>query len=113
MGVSRRTAGHLRGRGHDVGHLAEVGRQRGTDEQVMASAAGEGRAVVTFDLDFVRLLALARAGLPSVVLIRLEQFTTDEVNYRMDRVLADYGAELAAGAVVVVEPGRERVRALP
>ena len=83
------------------------------DPEVVAMGAAEQRVIATFDLDFSRLLALERLACPSVILFRLEEFTTDEVNERLLGLLQTYVGELTEGAIVVVEPDRVRVRRLP
>ena len=113
MGASPRTAVFLRGLAHDAVHLREAGLRRLSDEEVIQMAAKEGRIVVTFDLDFSRILALQRRSGPSVVLFRLGDFTTDQVNLLLADVLSRCEQQLVKGAIVVVEPDRLRVRMLP
>jgi predicted nuclease of predicted toxin-antitoxin system len=113
MGVSPRTAMFLRSRGHDAVHLRELGMYRAGDEEAVRRAASEGRILVTFDLDFPRILAATDATQPTLIVFRLEKFTTDEVNLALVEVLARCGQSLIEGAIVVVEPSRLRVRKLP
>ncbi|MCY3023667.1 MAG: DUF5615 family PIN-like protein [Planctomycetota bacterium] len=113
MGASPRTALFLRGAGHDAVHLCEQNLQRLPDEAVVKKAADESRILVTFDLDFSRVLALQRLSQPSMILFRLERYTTDQVNALLLEVLAAHGQALERGAIVVVEPASIRVRSLP
>ena len=113
MGVSPRTADYLRALGHDTDHLGKRGLPKLADVDIMRLAESEGRVVVTFDLDFSRLLALQRLARPSVILFRLQQFTTDEINKRLDELLSRHEAQLEAGTLLVVDPSRIRVRNLP
>jgi predicted nuclease of predicted toxin-antitoxin system len=73
------------------------------DEEIMRLAESEGRVVVTFDLDFSRILALQRRTQPSVILIRLAQFSTDGINRLLNNLLTTYAETLQAGAILVVE----------
>jgi predicted nuclease of predicted toxin-antitoxin system len=98
MGVSPRTAQYLRALGHDAIHLAERGLMKLADEEIMRLAESEGRAVVTFDLDFSRILAVQRLTQPSVILFRLELFTTDQVNTMLADLLVQHLAASQAGA---------------
>ena len=113
MGVSPRTAEFLRKLGHDVDHLGQRGFPRAADEEIVQLAAAESRAIVTFDLDFTHILALQRLAQPSLVLFRLQQFTTDDINQRLENLLSRYKTQLEAGAILVVDPNRIRVRMLP
>jgi predicted nuclease of predicted toxin-antitoxin system len=113
MGASPRTAECLRSLGYDAVHLRERGLARLADPDIVQLAASESRAIVTFDLDFSRILALQRLASPSVILFRLEQFTTDQINQLLADILTQYYDELSAGAIVVVHPARIRLRMLP
>jgi predicted nuclease of predicted toxin-antitoxin system len=113
MGTSIRTAEHFRALGHDAVHLREQHLQRMGDPDIMRKAVDERRVLVTFDLDFARLIALQRVAWPSVILLRLTQFTTDQVNLRLEDVVHRYATELESGAIVVLDDDRVRIRALP
>jgi predicted nuclease of predicted toxin-antitoxin system len=113
MGASWRTADSLRIAGHDVVHLRDRGLQRLPDEAIVQLAAAEQRVIVTFDLDFSRILALSRLASPSIVVFRLEKYSTDQINAILDDVLSRFEEALIAGSVVVIDPSRVRVRRLP
>jgi predicted nuclease of predicted toxin-antitoxin system len=113
MGLAPRTATYLRGQGHDAVHLREQGQVRLSDSEIVRQAESEGRVIVTFDLDFARIIALQRLARPSVILFRLDRFTTDEINAMLNDLIATYEAPLSAGAVLVVDPHRIRMRTLP
>ena len=113
MGLSPQTGAFLRARGHDAVHLREEQLHTLPDRLIVEKALAEGRVVVTFDLDFSRILALQQFARPSVVLFRLQSFTTDQVNQRLTDVLEAHAAELQEGAIVVVDPDRTRTRRLP
>jgi predicted nuclease of predicted toxin-antitoxin system len=113
MGVSPRTAQFLRALGHDANHLAERGLVKMADEDIMRLAKSEDRAVITFDLDFSRILAVQRLTQPSVILFRLELFTTDQINAMLADLLVKHTVELEAGAIIVVDQRRVRIRKLP
>ncbi len=113
MGVSPRTGQFLRQRGHDAIHLWDERLERLPDPAIVRKAEEEGRAIVTFDLDFPRILALERLASPSVILFRLREYTTDDVNDALLEILRCYAGNLEQGAIVVIEPDRVRVRSLP
>jgi predicted nuclease of predicted toxin-antitoxin system len=70
MPLSPTLAEWLAGRGHDAGHAAGVGLHRATDAEIMARAKQDARIIVTADLDYPRLLAVAQASEPSLILFR-------------------------------------------
>jgi len=113
MGLAPRTADYLNQLGHDASHLRNRGQARLADHDIVREAEAEGRVVVTFDLDFARIIALQRLARPSVILFRLERFTTDEVNVILAGLLTTYESVLQAGAIIVVDSHRVRLRMLP
>ena len=113
MGVSLSVARWLREQGHDIAELRDQGLHRLPDSEIFAKARAENRIVLTFDLDFGEIAALSRARTPSVIIFRLRNTRTPAVIARLATVLGSVAAELARGAVVVVEESRHRVRLLP
>ena len=113
MGVDQRIVDWLRTQGHDAIHLREQGLHRAADADIFAKAIAEDRIVLTFDLDFGEILALAGAAVVSVVLFRLYNTRTPFVQKRLEAVLAADATALEKGAIIVVEDGRHRVRDLP
>jgi len=103
----------LRERGHDAVHATELGLQRSPDYEIMARAAQEHRTIVTADLDYPRLLALARADEPSLILFRDGNWSDVEVIERMQEVLQALTETDVAQSIVVVERDRIRRRRLP
>ncbi len=109
--VDTRLAAWLRGRGHDALHLCELGLQRLPDPGVFALAVAERRILLTHDLDFAEIWALGRRhGTTGVVLFRLHDPRIQRLQARLEMVLAECGAALRDGAVVLVEDRRHRVR---
>lgn len=113
MGVSITTVAALRSADHDAVHLREEGLIRLPDLEIAEKAAREDRIVLTFDLDFGDILAAARKKTPSVIIFRLRNQTPRAVNPRLFRVIGDCEAELATGAIIIVEDVGYRVRRLP
>lgn len=94
-------------------HWSEVGDPRAEDTTIMAWALSEDRIVFTHDLDFGTALALTHAEGPSVVQLRGRRGLPEHVGSLVLAVLERYEAELSAGALVVVDETRNRVRVLP
>lgn len=113
MGVSARVVAWLREKGHDVAHLAELGLQRISDDEIFQRARAESRIVLTFDLDFGEILAGAHGEFTSVVLFRVQNATSSFVIRRLESVLHESADALDRGAIIVVEDARHRIRTLP
>ena len=99
--------------GHDAVHAASLGLHAATDSEIMAHAKQELRTVITADLDYPRLLAIARASEPSLILFRNGDWTEDQVRARLGDVLAKLTAEDIAQSIIVVDRDRVRRRRLP
>jgi predicted nuclease of predicted toxin-antitoxin system len=103
----------LAGRGHDAVHVVEVGIERAADELVLARAMREQRVLVTADLDFPRLMALAGAGGGGLILFRGGNYSGAQTLQLLQRTLETLLPEEIENSVVVVEETRIRRRTLP
>lgn len=112
-GISPKTVEFLKQLGHDAAHVRDIGLQRARDREITDRALREDRVVLAFDLDFGEILALGVLDKPSVILFRLEDETAAAVNRGLALVLAEQSEALRAGALVLVEDARYRVRKLP
>jgi predicted nuclease of predicted toxin-antitoxin system len=99
--------------GIEARHWSGVGDPRAADAEIMAWAARNGFVVFTHDLDFGTALAVTRATGPSVFQIRGSGVLPESAGDRVVATLRKYENELSAGALVVYEEGRARVRVLP
>jgi predicted nuclease of predicted toxin-antitoxin system len=104
----------LRQAGHDAAHVRDYGLAAADDSVVFARAAQEGRVIVSADTDFGTLLALRHVLEPSVILFRGSTPRRPQDLAALLLVnLPSVEAYLQAGAIVVIEPTRVRVRTLP
>jgi predicted nuclease of predicted toxin-antitoxin system len=112
--ISPTVAEELAGAGHDAVHVRDYGMQAAGDEAIFDRADTEHRIIISADTDFATLLAARKASSPSLVLFRhgSQHRPSDQIallNANLPRLEQD----LDAGSVVVIEPGRIRVRSLP
>ncbi len=94
-------------------HWSAIGDPRATDREVMDWARSNGYAVFTHDLDFGTMLALAHASGPSVIQVRGQDVLPDHMAPTVVAALNQHETDLAAGALVVVDESKSRVRILP
>ena len=99
--------------GYSAVHWSEVGSPRAEDSVIMSWARAEERIVFTHDLDFGTALALTHAAGPSVLQVRGRRVFPEHMGPLILTALKQFEHELLAGALVVVEPSRNRVRILP
>lgn len=103
----------LRNAGFDATHWSDLGAPNASDQTLFSWARENGHVVFTHDLDFGTMLALTGAASPSVFQIRTEDVSPDALAARAISVLRRFAPELAAGALVIADEGRDRVRLLP
>lgn len=113
MNLSPAIASGFRSMGHDAVHVRDVGLGAASDQAVFGHAAREHRIVVTADLDFGDIVAASGAANVSVLLLRLRDASPTHGLQRLTTVLPNAGDALAAGAVVLVDETRIRLRTLP
>jgi predicted nuclease of predicted toxin-antitoxin system len=99
--------------GHDAVHVADLGLHRAPDSEIIARAKHEARTIITADLDYPRLLAIARAREPSLILFRNGDWTEGEVRRRLGGIISSQTAEDIAQSIIVVDRDRVRRRRLP
>jgi predicted nuclease of predicted toxin-antitoxin system len=84
------------------------------DATILARAAQEQRVILSADTDFGTLLTLRHEREPSVILIRgaVPRRPADQAALLLAN-LPSFESSLLQGAIVVIEPHRIRVPALP
>ncbi len=94
-------------------HWCTVGDPRAIDRVIMDWAIANGYVVFTHDLDFGAVLALTRSTGPSVLQLRTDDVLPDHLQGIVIAALKQHDSDLAAGALVVVDERKCRVRILP
>lgn len=94
-------------------HWMTVGDPEATDTTIMEWARANGHVVFTHDLDFGTMLALTHSDGPSVIQVRAQDIFPSHLESLVIPVLQQYTPELLAGALVVIDELRTRVRVLP
>ena len=112
--LSPAVAVELNRAGHDAVHVRELGMQAASDEEIFEHAAEDDRVVVSADTDFGTLLAIRRQTSPSVILFRHgSQHRPVDQTALLEANLPQLVGALDAGSIVVIQPDRVRIRALP
>jgi len=112
MPLSPTLAAWLRQQGHDAVHAAEIGLHRASDGVILECARGEGRVVLTADLDYPRLLLLTQAQQPGLILFRGGDYNEGECVERLGQVFEKVSPQTLQNSIVVVEKSRIRLRPL-
>jgi len=105
--AGQKLARQLSGAGHDIVFVGDWDRDPG-DEEILALAQAECRAVVTRDKDFGTLAV--RDKMPSFGIVRLVGLSPAQEAAFCLQVLATHETELGRGTLITVEPHRVRLR---
>ena len=97
----------------DAAHWSSIGAGTAADTEILQWARENESVVFTHDLDFGILLALTRAGSPSVIQARTQDVSPAYLGPKVLSVLHNHREALLRGALVTIDDGRSRVRILP
>jgi predicted nuclease of predicted toxin-antitoxin system len=109
--VSRLVIDRLRSGGHDVVSIAET-RAGAPDKDILDAAEADGRILITEDRDFGELVIRQRLGVGGVVLLELDRLSNAREADTVAEIVSAQ-AERLVGNLIVIEPGRIRIRPLP
>jgi len=113
QGLPYSTVRHLKAYGWDVLHTIDMGMERATDRAIIDYARQEQRFCVTLDSDFHSIIATENKSSPSVIRIRQEGLSGENVAELIHRIYPDVKADIAKGAFITVTDNSIRVRRLP
>ncbi|MCF8247309.1 MAG: DUF5615 family PIN-like protein [Saprospiraceae bacterium] len=103
----------MRELGHDAVHVFEIDLDETDDSIILEHAKQNQQIIITFDLDFSRLVAVGKLQLPSVITFRTDTMTTAIFKNTMLQHLENLQEALTAGAMVTVTERNIRVKTLP
>ncbi len=109
--VYANTGRFLRGLGHDVVFVSQIGLSQASDEQLLQVAGKENRILVTRDRDYGNLVFVKRIRV-GVLYLRMPPAMQAAVHDELEIVLKSYTEEDLRRMFAVVEPGRHRIRRL-
>jgi predicted nuclease of predicted toxin-antitoxin system len=109
--VSRLVIARLRAGGFDVTSIGEA-RSGTADKDVLEAADAEGCILITEDHDFGELVIRQRLGVRGMILLELDRLSNATEADLVAAVVSTHADKLL-GNLVVIEPGRIRVRPLP
>lgn len=113
MNLSPRWVVWLKDAGVDAIHWSLVGKINAPDTEIMTFAMANDYVVLTHDLDFSAILAATQGEKPSVVQIRADDVSPDAIGLQIVAALGQMASELAAGALLTIDPSRTRLNLLP
>ncbi|MCL4263735.1 MAG: DUF5615 family PIN-like protein [Anaerolineae bacterium] len=106
------TAQFLRQQGHDVIRVAEIGKAKAADSELLQIAQETDRIFVTRDRDFGALVFVRKIAV-GVIYLRVPYPAVERGHRELLRVLQKHTEDELKTAFVVVEPERHRFRKIP
>ena len=103
----------LQEHGFEAVHWSSVGAPNADDTDIMQWARDNHAVVFTHDLDFGIILALTRAGTPSVIQARTQDVSPTHLGATVISVLRAHREVIASGALITIDEAKSRVRILP
>ena len=113
MNLSPQWVDVLQHHGWEAVHWSTVGDVRASDRALIDWAIAHGYVVLTHDLDFGAMLVATQVQGPSVIQVRTQDVLPARLSPLLVGVLKKHEHAIEAGAIVVVEESRSRVRILP
>ena len=113
MNLSPQWVQFLANHGFETVHSSEIGQASAPDATIMEYAGRHGFVVFTHDLGFAALLASRKVRQPSVIQVRAQDILPAAIGDQVVRALTAYRSQLEAGALVTIDPSRQRIRLLP
>jgi predicted nuclease of predicted toxin-antitoxin system len=110
MNLSPSIADRLQEQGHDAIHVMDAGQGSSPDDDIFKRAAADRRIVVTFDLDFGEIAGAIDQPRAGLILLRLRRARPSYLWDRLRVAIAETSDALEAGAIVLVEDARIRIR---
>ena len=99
---------------HLVEHVRDLGMREAPDDVVLTAAKDAGAVLISSDTDFGELLARSNAAEPSVILLRRQEGRrASQIATLLVANLDAVADDLVAGAFVVLDDDRVRIRTLP
>ncbi len=111
--ISPATVNELRRAGWDIFRVSDQLDPRSSDEEILAFARAKSRVVISHDLDFSSLLALAGHDSPSLITLRLTSADPLFTAGRLKEAVQASEQILVKGCIVTVDDQTVRVRELP
>ncbi len=99
--------------GFEAIHWSAIGEISARDSEILDYAAANSFIVFTHDLDFGTLLAIGKSSGPSVIQLRSQEVLPSVIGELVLRAVNSAASHLEMGALVTIDPSRQRVRLFP
>lgn len=109
--LPRSLAGALRAAGIEAEDVRDVGLRTRPDNEIFTYAVAHGLVVLSADLGFANILRFPFGSHQGIVVARFpNEIPTSRLNEAILRALQSLAAEEVEGNLIIIEPGRIRLR---
>jgi len=113
MNLSPKWVSVLKEAGMEAVHWSRIGRIDAPDYEILEYARSNRYVVFTHDLDFGAILAATKADYPSVIQIRTQNVTPENLGLLVISALHQFEKHLEDGAIITIDQKKSRARILP
>lgn len=110
--ISPKTVEYLNDLGHDTARASEVLPAEASDEKIVGKAIELGRAILSHNMDFPRIIVHSGLQEPSLVSLRLPANNVEDINRILERLFSKLERYEGIGIIVAVRPHRFRIHRL-
>ncbi|AFY61557.1 DUF5615 family PIN-like protein [Synechococcus sp. PCC 6312] len=103
------TARFLIGLGNDVVLVSQLGLSQASDEQILQTAQGQNRILITRDRDYGNLVFVKGLG-SGVLYLRALLSKINSIHPELERVIQNYSEQELTGAFIVIDSNGHRLR---
>lgn len=112
MGISPKVIGVLEALCHEGVRCSEVGLSKAADTQILAYAQTHGLILISTDLDFADLAMVCQQPCPGMILLRLDNPSSEVMCIRIQAALGALAEDEVIGSLVVIQRNKVRTRKL-
>ena len=106
-------ASAMRALGYEAVHVSEVGLTSTDDTEIVSYAVEHDYIIITFDLDFSRIVALSRQSFPSIITFRMGEISISTFRELILLHVPALELGLKQGVLVTIDPRGVRIQPLP
>lgn len=111
--ISPRLVTSLKQSNYNAVHVSEINMSKSSDEEIFFFAKENEMVIISADTDFGYILSEWQSPKPSIILFRYVSLNPDILIKYINNILENYSDEINSGHILIVEPNRIRIRALP
>ena len=112
MGISPKVIDVLQALGHEAVRCSEVGLSKASDTEILAYAQSHSLILISTDLDFADLVMVCKQPCPGMILLRLDNPSSEIMCIRLQLALGALEEDEVSGSLVIIQRNKVRTRKL-